>query len=50
MKKQIQILFSLSMILVALGSCEEDIIIDTESGTPKVGIYGSITTETWNCP
>ena len=45
MKKQIQILFSLSMILVALGSCEEDIIIDTESGTPKVGIYGSITTE-----
>ncbi|MCR5496539.1 MAG: DUF4249 domain-containing protein [Paludibacteraceae bacterium] len=28
-----------------LTSCEEDIVIDAETGDPKIGIYGSITTD-----
>lgn len=45
MNKRSSILLSFSLLLVAFCSCEEDIIIDTETGDPKIGIYGGITTE-----
>lgn len=46
MKRNSNILLIIITFLGAMCSCEEDIIIDTESGTPKIGIYGGITTDT----
>ncbi len=45
MNKRFSILFSFSMLLLLLGACQEDIVIDTETGSPKIGIYGGITTD-----
>lgn len=46
MKKRAYIPFQIIAFLCIMCSCEEDIIIDTESGAPLIGIYGGITTDT----
>ena len=45
MRKLFHIMLFLTTTMGALTSCEEDIIIDTESGDPLIGISGGITTD-----
>lgn len=45
MKNIFNIVLFLASSVGALTSCEEDIIIDTESGDPRIGVFGGITTD-----